>query len=301
MHVNTQSGHTVASPLALFDLDGTLISLDEGVSAQVSQALHHASSAGWRLAVCTGRALCLVPASVREVGEMHHYVCSNGACVTDGDGRPLMRHAMESAQVMAAMDDLAELEPGYNMFTGPEAYFEWRNFTYMFAAQGARMSGGLSRGLRVLSRFVGPQAKNAGRSQVKSVRPHVEEAHDGVEKFGCSFSDAESCLEAQRRLAWLGGFEVIEVRPTELEVTAEGVTKATGTRWLMDHLGVDARDTVAFGDGMNDASLVGTVGRFVAMGNAIQEVKDEADDVCGPVDDDGVAAWIERELAGRDA
>ena len=42
--------------------------------------------------------------------------------------------------------------------------------------------------------------------------------------------------------------------------------------------------------------LAAAVGRFVAMGNADEEVKAQADDVCPSVADDGVAVWIESNL-----
>ena len=83
---------------------------------------------------------------------------------------------------------------------------------------------------------------------------------------------------------------------TELEITARGVTKGTGAQALMEHLGLSPCDSVAFGDGGNDLPLAAVVGRFVAMGNADDEVKAQADDVCPSVADDGVAVWIENNL-----
>ena len=80
---------------------------------------------------------------------------------------------------------------------------------------------------------------------------------------------------------------------TELEITARGTTKGTGARLLLDLLGVDAERSVAFGDGGNDLPLADAVGRFVAMGNAEESVRQAAAEVCAPVNEDGVAQWIE--------
>ena len=83
----------------------------------------------------------------------------------------------------------------------------------------------------------------------------------------------------------------------ELEITARGVTKGTGATALMRAVGIERDRSVAFGDGGNDLPLASAVGRFVAMGNADEDVKEAAFEVCPPISEDGVAVWIENMLA----
>ena len=45
---------------------------------------------------------------------------------------------------------------------------------------------------------------------------------------------------------------------------------------------------IAFGDGTNDIEMLQAVGIGVAMGNATDDVKAAADDLCGNVADDGI-------------
>ena len=54
------------------------------------------------------------------------------------------------------------------------------------------------------------------------------------------------------------------------------------------HLGLDPKRTIAFGDGGNDASMIRKAGIGIAMGNALESLKQEADYVTTTVDDDGV-------------
>ena len=45
---------------------------------------------------------------------------------------------------------------------------------------------------------------------------------------------------------------------------------------------------MAFGDGGNDTSMIRTAGIGIAMGNAVDALKQEADYVTTSVDDDGI-------------
>lgn len=54
------------------------------------------------------------------------------------------------------------------------------------------------------------------------------------------------------------------------------------------HLGLDFRYTIAFGDGGNDSSMIKAAGIGVAMGNALESLKAEADYTTTSVDNDGV-------------
>ncbi|PWN03440.1 haloacid dehalogenase [Nocardioides silvaticus] len=79
-----------------------------------------------------------------------------------------------------------------------------------------------------------------------------------------------------------------------MDLAPVGVSKASGLQYVADRLGIDAADVLAIGDGRNDIEMLGWAGRGVAMGQAVQEVRDAADDVTGPVDEDGAALELDR-------
>ena len=51
---------------------------------------------------------------------------------------------------------------------------------------------------------------------------------------------------------------------------------------------MDTQNTIAFGDGGNDTSMIKAAGIGVAMGNALESLKEVADYTTTSVDDDGV-------------
>lgn len=64
--------------------------------------------------------------------------------------------------------------------------------------------------------------------------------------------------------------------------------KGTGIVKILEHFGLDTSQAMAFGDSYNDTEMLLTVGTGVAMGNAPDEIKALAADVCGPVGKDGI-------------
>ena len=81
------------------------------------------------------------------------------------------------------------------------------------------------------------------------------------------------------------------------------VSKAQGLLKLCQHYGIDMEQTAAFGDSMNDYEIIRAAGIGVAMGNALEALKAEADYVTDDIDRDGVwkacchFGWIQQEEA----
>ena len=68
----------------------------------------------------------------------------------------------------------------------------------------------------------------------------------------------------------------------------EPTDKAYGIRRVMDHFGADYSDVIVFGDAANDLSMFVDGWTKVAMGNAIPELKEQADYITTDVDKDGI-------------
>ena len=74
-----------------------------------------------------------------------------------------------------------------------------------------------------------------------------------------------------------------------MEIYAKNVSKATGILDVLRLLNIDIKDSYCFGDGPNDVEMFETVGHAIAMGNAIDIIKERAESICLTVHEDGVA------------
>jgi Cof subfamily protein (haloacid dehalogenase superfamily) len=79
-----------------------------------------------------------------------------------------------------------------------------------------------------------------------------------------------------------------------LDLSPQGVHKASGLQHVADALGVHRDDVLAIGDGRNDIEMLRWAGRGVAMGQAVEEVREAADFVTDTVHDEGAAVELER-------
>lgn len=72
------------------------------------------------------------------------------------------------------------------------------------------------------------------------------------------------------------------------ELSLPGVHKALAIEMLLEHMDFPREDTMAYGDGMNDAEMIEYVAIGVAMGDAREGLKAMADDITGTADEDGI-------------
>jgi hypothetical protein len=84
-----------------------------------------------------------------------------------------------------------------------------------------------------------------------------------------------------------------------IEISRKGVDKAYALQKICRRLDVDPASVVAFGDMMNDRSMISYSGLGVAVGNAPVEVQAVADLIAPSNNEDGVAAVLE-DLLERD-
>lgn len=117
--------------------------------------------------------------------------------------------------------------------------------------------------------------------------------------FEICFVPEKEGLELAQKLSKINGIEVVLSKAwregcLDLHVMNKDATKEHSVYELQKMLSVKKEETLGVGDGLNDLHLFNAVGYKVAMGNAVQELKDAADVVIGDVKDDGLAEFIEK-------
>lgn len=89
-------------------------------------------------------------------------------------------------------------------------------------------------------------------------------------------------------------YSVFKSAPFFYEFTNKDVNKGLGLKFLSEYLHVDRKDVIACGDAENDLSMVKFAGLGVAMENAEDIVKENADFITSSNDDEGIVKVIEK-------
>ena len=107
--------------------------------------------------------------------------------------------------------------------------------------------------------------------------------------------DVEDWLgEAQD--AFAGRLFVTRSLPHYVEVGGLEGTKSEALKFLCGRWGIEPGRVIAFGDADNDIDMLRFAGRGIAVGGMTGEVREAADAVAPPVDEDGVALYVEKLL-----
>ena len=115
--------------------------------------------------------------------------------------------------------------------------------------------------------------------------PSIRKCHFEVDKdvkdlFEEEFKDVFTCAK--------------HVRENFIDITLKGVTKGDAITELIEKLGIDKKDTYAFGDADNDYDMTLNAGIGVVMANGSEKTKSVADYITDDNDHDGIGNYIEK-------
>lgn len=243
-----------------FDMDMTL--LDHAtwkIPESASRALQQLRER-YYIVVATGRDLdSRFSAGIKEMVEPDAVIHLNGTKITVGD-KMIYEHLMDKDLVRRLLTFTEGREFAMGITTGTEDYYI--NPEYI-TRHDIRRWGETDRVYKDAWELLDMDVRTMTYIGDEAGAKLVEEAFPEVKLP--MFSSGE-------------GADVIEL----------AVSKSEGLKRLCTHYGMAMKDTVAFGDSMNDYEIVRDAGIGVAMGNAIQPLKEVADYVTTRIDEDGV-------------
>ncbi|WP_216827455.1 HAD family hydrolase [Alkalihalobacterium elongatum] len=79
-----------------------------------------------------------------------------------------------------------------------------------------------------------------------------------------------------------------------IQIMSQKSSKESAVEYILDQLQLTFHDAMCFGDDFNDLGLFQACGYSIAMGNAIKELKEIADNITETNDNDGVAIVLEK-------
>lgn len=272
--------------LIALDLDGTLLDTRKRLSDENRAALSRAARAGIHIVPTTGRFLDGMPEAVKNLPFIRYAITINGAEVADRQtGEELYQSNIPLARALDLMCYLDTLPVIYDCYQDNAG---WISEHLKAKIDGMVKDPHFRKMLHDL------------RKPVTELKAFVAERGRDVQKIQFFIPTPELRLELLEKLPEMFPDLAISSSVSEnIEVNAAGATKGKALLGLAERLGIPREGTMAFGDGLNDLSMLEAAGIGVAMENACVEAKAAADYITLSCDDHGVARAIEKFCFGK--
>ncbi|MGL5245711.1 MAG: Cof-type HAD-IIB family hydrolase [Sarcina sp.] len=261
--------------LIAIDMDGTLLNSNREVSKNNIEVIKRAIAKGVKIVITTGRSLNGIKLFLIEIGligENEYAICHNGAAVYRTDNFKLIKSKAIKGKNLKELYKLKK-EIGLYMhaYTNEDCLAYERNM------------------------YTDIEKLYSGKDVV--VLDYDKDVDDDLDIMKVLMFEEENILDEKINKIPKDYFErynIVRSLPVILEFLNKETNKGNGVKELSEYLGIKKEEIICIGDQENDLEMIKFAGLGVAMGNAIDKVKECAKYITDTNDNDGVAKVIEK-------
>lgn len=266
--------------LIAFDLDGTLFNDKKEVTPETFATLEQAAKMGIEIVPATGRFWNAIPDSIKAMKFVNYVISLNGAAIFDvRAGKVIAEFSIpvyRAETICRVFDDLGVI---YDFVAGGKGYMRRDNYDRLGAVM-------------------------IGEWQVKIVRDMrspVDDVYETLRNCGGVQKMQIYTLDAGLRENLLKSLPIVFPHllftssvPNNIEINDPKANKGDGLKCLADYAGIPMENVLAFGDGLNDKTMIEYAGVGAVMSNGVPELRAIADYIAPDNNNNGVAEGIKR-------
>lgn len=260
--------------LIAVDVDGTLLNSNNEISEKTKDALIRAGEAGHKVVIVSGRPTAAVIHIAKELefekygGLLSNY---NGGSITNfKTGEVISNHTLDlnlAKKILAETKDL----PLEIIIPKEDYIISDRQNKFLDYERDL---------LKVDTEAVEDLRENIDFSPNKIIFASDPEI---LEEYLPFLSDTYGATTAQ-----------VRSQRIYYEIMPQGLSKGESLLEIANYYGINQKDIIAFGDELNDETMIEVAGTGVAMGNAVEKIKEIADYITLSNDEDGIADYLEK-------
>lgn len=259
------------------DVDGTLVSGHATMNFKVVEAINRARQNGHYVFICTGRNKTGIKYELAKA-DFDGIIASAGSYI-EIDNKVI--HSVYFNKLL--VDKISKVFDENNIYYN----YECTDVTYMSKKMVELFIGGVNfeSGNIELEKMMQEEFKKFSIQDLSLYN------NQDIHKI-CFIATEKNDVERAKKQ--LGDdvnmviHDIFDATTINGELISKVDNKATAIKQVIDYLGIDKKDTIAFGDSMNDYEMINFVECGIAMGNACKELKEVASRVCRSVDEDGI-------------
>lgn len=255
-----------------FDLDDTLLRPDASVSDYTAYVLQRAATQGIIILPASGRTRDSMWPAVTRIGCASAFISCNGADIWSPE-RELLTQELLPVELAHEVARFAADRGVYCQTYSPDRFFYSMQNEYAASYEKSSSLEG---------EYVGDLTQFIQHPVTKLLMM------DDPARIAELYQEARALFAGRASLTCSKAY-FLECNPLR-------ATKGNALKWCAKHFGFDMSELLAFGDSLNDVSMLEAAGTGVAMANARDDVKAMGFPVCGSNTEDGVARYIEEHI-----
>lgn len=272
----------------VLDIDGTLLNDQKEISPRTRDSLLKAQEAGVKVVLASGRPISAMQCFSEELNMQRHnglLLSYNGACVTDcATNETLFSQSMSDEVGKEILEHLANFEVKPMV-----AHKDYMYVNNVYDCMITAPPNGLKNIIEYESR-----SGNFKLCEVDNLAEFVDfPLHKILVAGEPEYLEKNWKVIMQPFEGRVSGYFSA---PFYFEFTDKGIDKAFALDKSLQPLGISSENVISFGDGENDTSIIAYAGVGVAMGNAIDALKANANEITLSNNEDGIAHMLEKYL-----
>jgi hypothetical protein len=260
------------------DMDGTLLTATQEITAENREAILQALEKGVEVVVATGRSYQEASFVLEEAGLKFPMICVNGAEVRSSDGKIISSSPLHKEQARQAALRLIESGVYFEVYTNQGTFTEDEDkavsiIVDIFATANPEIP---------IEQIAEAAEERLHKGLVRTIEHYdrlFEEDQYAIYKLLAFSLDPEKLAAANAALKEIDGLTISSSGSENIEITSLEAQKGIALEKFVQSRGISLEETMALGDNFNDVSMLKKVGKPVAMGNAVEEIKA----LCGEV------------------
>lgn len=271
--------------LICVDMDGTLLNSKKRISERNLKAINQAHDKGVRFVVATGRIFVSANYYGTIIGVKTPIIASNGSYIREKDmDKAIYEEYLNKSECTIILNLLKQYNIMPQFYSTDTIYTEEiKHSALIYSKANETLPKNRQVEIKIIKQWENLFDKSLDLIKVMVVDDNKENVKAAKDDF-----------------LKLNKFEVVSSMNGSFEIMKKGTSKGEAVKKICEYYGIDKNEVICIGDNENDLSMIKFAGLGVAMGNAEEFVKKQADYITLSNEEDGVAHVIEKFVLKED-